>query len=69
MKDLLASTERKVKDLTESLPAGCFSLHFSSAGEFLGARGALLHFSSAGEFLGARGALALIKRKTTDIRS
>ncbi len=53
MKGLLGDTERKVKDLTESLPAGCFSLHFSSAGEFLG----------------ARGALALIKKKTTDIRS
>ncbi len=53
IRDLLGDLEGRVRELAESLPADCFRLRFSTAGEFLG----------------ARGALAMIKRRTTDIRS
>lgn len=52
-KELLQDMEDRVKFLSESLPASCFTLRFSSAGEFMG----------------ARGALAFIKERATDIRT
>jgi glucokinase len=45
--ELIADLEDKVKKLSESLPASCFSLEVSKAGEFLGARGALAFIKSA----------------------
>jgi len=53
LKSLLTDAEERIGELAESLPAECFKLHFSSVGEFLG----------------ARGALALIKHSKTDIKS
>jgi len=41
MKDLLGNLEADLKALCESLPAECFSLHFSSCAEYCMARGAL----------------------------
>ncbi len=41
MRDLFGDLEVDLKDLCESLPAECFSLHFSSCAEYCMARGAL----------------------------
>ncbi len=43
LKPLLGDLEKRVRSLAEPLPASCFRLHFSSAGEFLSARGALAY--------------------------
>ncbi|MCS7170956.1 MAG: ROK family protein [Aquificaceae bacterium] len=41
MREFLADIERELKFMCESLPAGCFSLSFSSCAEYCMARGAL----------------------------
>ncbi|NPA42078.1 MAG: ROK family protein [Aquificae bacterium] len=53
LKPLLRDIEERVKEVSVSLPASCVSVKFSSAGEFLG----------------SRGALAFIKTRITDIKS
>ncbi len=46
MEELLSDAGDKVRELSEDLPASCVSVHFSRAGEFLGARGALAFIKS-----------------------
>ncbi len=46
LKPLLGDMEERLKDISVGLPASCVHLHFSSAGEFLGARGALAFIKS-----------------------
>jgi len=53
LKPLLGDLEEVLKDIAVGLPASCVRLRFSSAGEFLG----------------ARGALAFIKAHMSDIKS